>query len=402
MRARPKHGILVDMRVFISAGEVSGDRHGASLVHEMRAQLASCQFFGMGHHAMRDAGVQIISDITSHSAIGLFDSIRDSLKLGRILLTLVRAIKTQKPDAIIVIDCEGIHMPLLARVKHLGIPIFYFISPQIWWTRNKKSQAQFIQTLARRSDHIITIFQHEYDLYRTQNAQVHYVGHPLLDTAKPQLSRQALYNKLNLPENTPLIGLFPGSRRQEIRDTYPTLLAAAQRVIDQGVSAKLVVISSSPSYHAYIAAQTPKHVIVYTDHSYGIIPHLHASITTSGTVTLEHACFDTPLVVAYKFGRLAATAIRCVMAYRGVSIRYIALPNLVADQPIVPEFIQEQATVQALATSLYDLCDPHYKPADNPYRQAQYDGFKTVRTKLAPAGAIATAAKIIRTTMQAT
>ena len=382
--------------IFISAGEISGDLHAAELVKALKNHMPHARFFGMGDSAMADAGVELLSTIRDHSAIGMWQSVRELTRVRRTIRNLTAIVKTQRPDYIVVVDCEAIHVPLLRAVQDLNIPNCYYISPQIWWTRNRHDQHQIATRVMTVTDHILAIFKAEADVYtHLGHPSVQYIGHPLLDMAHATQSKADAYALLGLSLDRPIIGVFPGSRWQEIKSTYSHLIQAAQAVVQRGVSAHIVVVLRSAKYADYIRKNTPDGIYIYTGDSYGIIPHLTASLVLSGTVTLEHALFQVPMVVAYRFGPLITLFIRLWLRVKLIQLRWVSLPNLMLQQPVVPECLQRQATVSNLAHELYQLCNPQYPVEQNPYRQRQLHGFQTIKAYMGPAGAVNRAAGLL-------
>ena len=350
----------------------------------------------MGDSAMAAAGVDLLATIRDHSAIGMWQSIRELTRVRRTTRELVAMIKAHQPDYIIVVDCEAIHVPVLRAIRALNIPNAYYISPQLWWTRNQQDQHKIATRLMRVTDHILAIFKPEAELYtKLGHSSVHYVGHPLLDIARATQSKATVCKSLGVPVDQPVIGIFPGSRWQEIKSTYPRLIQAAQAVLARGVQATIVVVLRSQKYAKYIRANTPDSIPIYMGDSYAIMPHLRASLVLSGTVTLEHALFQVPMVVVYRFGPLITLFIRLWLQVKSIEIKWVSLPNLMMQKTVVPECLQRQATVSNLAHALYQLCDPQYPVDNNPYRQRQLQGFAAIRTEMGPAGAVDRAAEWI-------
>ena len=395
------NGMIDDMtnqslNIFISAGEISGDLHAAELVKSLKNRLPQARFFGMGDSAMAAAGVDLLATIHDHSAIGMWQSIREVTRVRQTTRELIAMIKTHQPDYIIVVDCEAIHVPVLRAVRALNIPNSYYISPQLWWTRNQNDQHQIATRVMAVTDHILAIFKPEEELYtKLGHPSVHYVGHPLLDIARATQSKAAVCAALGVPMNQPLIGIFPGSRWQEIKSTYPRLIQAAQAVVARGVQAHIVVVLRSKKYANYIRANTPESIPIHMGDSYAVMPHLSASLVLSGTVTLEHALFQVPMVVVYRFGPLITLFIRLWLQVKSIELKWVSLPNLIMQKTVVPECLQRQATVPNLAHALYQLCDPQYPVDNNPYRQRQQQGFAAIKAEMGPAGAVDRAAGLI-------
>ena len=377
--------------IFISAGEISGDRHAAALVREIKAIRPDISFFGMGHTALRDQGVDIIADLTTSSTVGFLEPIKHLPKILMAYIKLKYAIKKRRPDVIVVVDFQGFHMVLLKAIRALNIPMIYYIAPQEWLWGSEKGG----RVVVNYTDKILCIFRQEAAFFKRLGGQAIYVGNPTLAETQATQSKRALCNHLGVDPSATLIGVFPGSRPQEIKRMTPLLLAAAQETAKKIPNAAIIVSISSHVYHHELQHITKdlSHVYSYSDSSYGLIPHLDVSLLTSGTISLEHACFGTPAVVAYQFSWVSYQLLRCLFTEKFKSIQWISLPNLIAQRSIIPEFIQAEATASALSQEAHRLIQ------DQGHRQRQLDGFISVKELLEPANAVVRAAQEVVETL---
>jgi lipid-A-disaccharide synthase len=336
--------------VAIIAGEASGDQHGAKLVAAMQKKQPGMFFCGIGGPALRQAGVRIVLDAADVTVVGItevFSKISGILKGMGIIKKLLKSLK---PDLLILIDFPDFNLHIAAVAQKLGIPVLYYISPQIWaWRRGR------IKQIKRRVDHMAVILPFEEQFYREHNVPVTFVGHPLLDDPLPA-AEQALEDGLQYP---PVIGLVPGSRETEIIRLLPVMLEAAD-ILKQRLKHVTFVISRAPSVKRQlldtIIANRPgwADVEVVSDGVEKVLAGCAAIIAASGTVTLQAAIYGTPMVIVYKVSRISAWLARLL-----VKVPHVGLVNLVAGRRLAPELLQDQASGDHIARALeYMLKDP--------------------------------------------
>lgn len=347
-------------KIMMSAGELSGDVHGARLVEALRARSPGIEFFGMGSQNMAAAGVRLIEDLTHASTIGLLEPLRHLPRIWSALRVMKHALRTEKPDLLIVIDFQGFHMMLIKYAHQLGIPVVYYIAPQHWqW--GSESGGQSVVDL---TDKILAIFPEESDFYRHLSGNVTYVGHPLLDIVHSSMSREALCDILGIPADSRIVSIFPGSRVQEIRHSFPVFIAAAKQLLERVRYLKIVISVAMPHLKERIERAVKKagldgQVIYYDANSYDLMAHTELSMATSGTVTLEHAIMCRPCVVVYRFSPWTYWLIKLVIAKKFEAIKYISLPNIIMQSRMFPEFLQDMATPDNVTqASLQLLANP--------------------------------------------
>ncbi len=379
------------VRVFISAGDASGDAIGAALVETLRERHPDWCFVGLAGEALLAAGVERVAD-QAELAVGGFGSLLGSA--GRIVSTwrrMTRAIERNAPDLVVLIDSGGFHLPLARAVRRrCSAPILYYVPPQVWAWRSHR-----LRTLAERVDRIALILPDEPDFYAERGVRADFVGHPILDRAVATgfgaKASEAARSRLGLPLDAPVLGLFPGSRRNEIARHLPIQLAAARRLRDEaGQHERLIcVLVRAPSVtreslDAILERSAEGLSVVTTDALLDGIDACDVALAKPGTVTLELTLRDRPMVVMGRAGRIAAA-----LARRRVRVRWLALPNLIADHEIVPECLQEAAEPDRLVEALAPLFPGFEGEArgESTAARSQRAGFAKVRERLGMPGA---------------
>ncbi|MCP4050124.1 MAG: lipid-A-disaccharide synthase [bacterium] len=374
------------MNILISAAEISGDMHAAKLVEEIKKLDSRVCFSGIGGNKLKEQGVDIIDDITSCSTIGFIEPL---LYIPRILAAYFRIKKllvNQRPDLLITVDAQGFNIPLLAKAKEAGIPSIYYIAPQEWHWGTVKGGKKVIA----RTDRILSIFKEEADFYNKSGGNAVFVGHPVLDIAKSNVSKDKLCKDLNISKDKKIISIFPGSRSQEIKYVAPVLLESAAAIqTEEDVSIVISIVSAE--YEKALRKLAKEKGIInpvfYQGNSYDLIANTYLSLVTSGTVTLEHAVMGTPCLAGYRLSELSYRTGRLILGERIKKIKYIALPNILMDEMILPEFIQDQLSSDKIVSKALSLIKS----------KSQYDRFrgsiKKIRSKIGEPGVIKRAAR---------
>lgn len=365
----------------ISAGEVSGDRYGALLATAIQRLDPTITFEGMGHVAMQQAGVRCHVDIATHSSIGVLDVIRSLPAVLGGIWRMVRWIKrTPSMTALILIDCQGVNMVLARVAKRQGIPVIYFIAPQEWQWGTDSGGSQVV----RYTDLLLTIFQEETEFYRRLGGRVVWVGHPVYELSNSHLPQQGGHSLI--------LAVFPGSRIQEITLTFPVLLDAAIRLLKRGVIHQIVVSVATPLLKHRIESVVARYgvpVLYWERSSDELIRQATLSLASSGSVTLQHAVLGTPCVVGYRFGRWSYRVAQWVLGKRRDRIPFMALPNLLLNEEMMPEFFQERCRVEDIEASALQMI------TDAGVRDRLLLGYQRVRNQLGESGAIDRAARAI-------
>ncbi len=357
------------------AGEASGDLHGANFLRALRELVPGIHALGVGGPKLRAAGLQCLFPAEALSIVGL-PSLKELKSVFWAFAKLVRLLKEDPPNLLVLIDFPEFNLWLARVAKRLGVPVFYYIGPQVWaWRRGR------VRTLKKTVDAMAVVLPFEVDFYAQRGLKVHFVGHPLLDVVKPALSRKTFFKLVGLAPEKPLIGLFPGSRPREIQahvklfqETFALLKERLPSL--QGVFVRAEGLSSFPEV-------SRPGLKVIKGYQYEVMAQAEVVLLASGTVTLEAAIVGTPMVVTYRLGRWSYYLARLL-----VKVPYVSLVNLVAGEEVAPEFIQHQASPENLSRALARLLE------DQTYARKVRQKLKEVRQRLGPAGAAWRAAEL--------
>jgi lipid-A-disaccharide synthase len=371
----------LSVRLLLSCGEPSGDLYAAALTRELRALDPAAVVGGLGGPALAAAGGVLIDDYRGLAVTGLTEAIAKVPRSYATIRRLTRAARLDRPDALVVIDFPDFNFPLARRVKRLGIPVIYYISPQIWAWR-----AGRLKTIREIADRVLVIFPFEEAIYRDAGVPVEFVGHPLVDLAKASAPRDAFLRAHGLSPDAPTIAMLPGSRANEVGRILPDLLAAA-RLIASRVPGTQVLLARAPNLddHLFAALRdgAPPITSIEGDTD-AILASADVALTASGTATVQTALHNTPMVIVY---RLSPMTYR--IGRRLVKVDAVGMVNLIAGRTIVPELIQEAFTPEAVAHEAVSmLTDPARSAAIR-------EGLADVRAKLAGTGASRRAAEAI-------
>lgn len=339
------------------AGEPSGDLHGARLAKAILERRPEARLSGMGGEQMRQAGVKLLFDPTKISTIGFVEAIKNIQVLRKVMLKLAETIRQQRPDVVVLIDYPGFNMRLARMVKAEDIPLVYYFSPSAWaWGKSRAEKVA--QTVTK----VVSVFPFEAEIYREAGADVTFVGHPLLDIVKPSMPAQEVRESLGIALKAPVVGLLPGSRRQEIELLLPEMLAAARLIKSALPEVRFVLPRAGSIEMALLQKHLDKaqvEVQVVDGRAYDLISISQAVIATSGTVTLETAVLGVPMVIIYKTG--ASTYLLGKMLVR---IPHIGLPNIILGRMAMPEYVQHDVKPEIIAAQVVRmLTDAEYAAA---------------------------------------
>jgi len=327
-------------KIFISAGEVSGDVHGARLVNEIRKADPSIEFTGICSEKMAAAGVKLYADLTKKSTIGFIEPLIYIPGLFLTFLKMKKLIGKDKPDLVIAIDNQGFNMVFLAAVKKLKIPAVYYISPQEWqWGTDKGGKA-----VTGITDKILAIFREEAEFYNRLGGNAVYIGNPILDIARPEINKDNFKKLYKIGDKKKILAVFPGSRMQEIRHSFPVLLASAVNISKSVSDIEIIISVTKPYFLKKIKRLVKKYntgMTLYSGNNYDLISNSDLSLTKSGTITLEHAVLGTPFIAGYRLGKISYMVIKKIMEKKWHKISFISLPNIYLGRMAYPEFIQD-------------------------------------------------------------
>ena len=354
--------------ILLAAGEPSGDLHGAGVARALRRRWPDAKLFGLGGPRMAAEGVELLARFEDLAVMGFVEVARHLPYFIRLMGTVRREMTARGTQLVIPIDYPGFNLRLARAATDAGVPVLYYIAPQVWaWHRSRMKE------LARVTDRVATILPFEAQLLREAGADARFVGHPLLDLAEPPRDAHAFAAMHGLDGTRPILALFPGSRRQEVERHLETFAAAAELVRREKPEVQ-PVIARAPSVPdaAYAGARYPQ-----VADSHALLRHARAAIVKSGTTTLEAAIAETPFVVAYRTHPLTFW-----LARRLVEVDHVALANLVAGDRVVPELLQDAATPEALAAAVSPLIDEA-----SPARRRMVEALGGVRHRLESAEA---------------
>lgn len=335
----PENGAL---KIYMIAGEASGDLHGANLMKALRAEDQEIDFRFWGGDLMQEVAGKPVKHIRELAFMGFVEVLMNLRTILSNINDCKKDILAYRPDAIVLIDYPGFNLRIAEWAKAQGIKVYYYVSPQVWaWKQSR------VHKIRRTVDHMFVILPFEKDFYAKFNYDVEYVGHPLLDAItqyrETAFSAVAFREKWNLGDK-PVIAVLPGSRKQEVRVKLPIMLDAVK-----GLDDYQVVIAGAPSLETsfYEPLLEGRKVKVIHGATYDILGSSEAAIVTSGTATLETALLNVPEVVCYK-----ASPVSYAIARRLIKIRFISLVNLIMDKEVVCELIQHECNAKRIREEL--------------------------------------------------
>jgi len=351
-------------RLFLVAGEASGDAHGAALIRALRGVAPEIVCEGLGGSAMAEAGMTLHHDLASEAIMGFAEVVKHFPRIRRLFLDTVAGFKRDAPDALVLIDYPGFNIRLAEAAHRLGIPVIYYISPQVWaWKKGR------IKTIARCVRKMLVIFPFEEGLYRDAGLDCVYVGHPLADHVEQYTPTQTWPGKT-------VVGLLPGSRRQEIARLTGPMAEVARGLLKVHPDLHFVTPVVSEARGAEVrrlAGDLPLEIVV--GGMYDVLASARCAMVASGTATLETALFGVPFVIMYK-----VQPVTYLIAKQVVQVPYIGMVNILAEREVAPEFIQGAATAKRVLPVMETLL------AESPERAAMVSALSEVRAGLGAGG----------------
>jgi lipid-A-disaccharide synthase len=328
--------------VFISTGEASGDLHGSNLVRAIQRIDGSLHFTGLGGSKLEGAGVDLLDNIVDrHAHIGL-NAIKSLVKYYRVLSETERHLRESRPRVVVVIDSPEFHLRVAHMARGLGIPVVYYITPQIWAWRFGR-----IRQIRRDVTKVVCILPFEEKMYRDHGIDVTYVGHPVLDIMKITMTREEVLGHFGFDPARRLIGILPGSRRQEIDRLLPPMLGAAEIIAREMPDTQFVLpraVTVTEKMLEPHLAESRLAIRVVDEYRYNVRAAMDFCLCKSGTSTLETAFLGCPMVVVYRVDTLSWLIGKAL-----VKVPYVGLVNVVGGEQIVPECIQHEATPHHIA-----------------------------------------------------
>ncbi|RAP33205.1 lipid-A-disaccharide synthase [Candidatus Marinamargulisbacteria bacterium SCGC AG-410-N11] len=363
-------------KIVFSVGEVSGDLHASRVIRELFLKNPNLKIMGMGGEKMKAEGFELVEDITPISTVGIFEPLFYIRKIINALSVMKRLLKEQQPDLLVVVDNQGFNMMLLRYAKRLGIKTCYYISPQEWqWGTKKNGKKVLLHT-----DLLLAIFPEEFQFYKSLGGNVKFVGHPVFDSLRESNQKNVVRDSLNIPKEKKIVGVFPGSRLQEIKRIGPVLMSLlAELKYDESVQP--VVSIALAKYESMLQDMADRagarNVLFWKEDSRYLIQDSYCSVVTSGTVTLEHAIYGTPCIALYRFFSLTYLIIKLFFYKKLNRLTYMTLPNLLFKKEVIPEFLQGKANVEYIYPTLKTLLNNDF------VYESMEESFKELKGQLA-------------------
>jgi len=366
-------------RFFLVAGEESGDIHGARLISALKEKNPNASFIGHGGNKMKAAGMEILEHVDDLAMMGFTEVLKHLPYMRKVMGETLEKIKEINPHSLILIDYPGFNLRLAKNIHPLGLPITYFIMPQVWAWKEKR-----VNTIRKCVDQALCIFPFEQEWFEQRGVNAHFVGHPFTEFHKPSISKEAFFHKHSLEKDKPLLVLFPGSRQQEIDRHLPIFIKTVALLNDHNLQ---IIIGKAPNVSL---SPIPNHWKIEDDDTSLCLEYGTAVLTSSGTATLQSAVQDIPAVVCYKLSLGS-----WFLAKNLSKVPFAAMTNLIAGKQIVPEFLQNEMTPENLANVVKPLLNNSHE------RKNMLLGYEEVRRTLGMPGAYERTAEAIlsRTTI---
>jgi lipid-A-disaccharide synthase len=334
-------------KIFLSAGEASGEHYGALLMTELRRLAPQADFFGLGGGRMASLGLRRVVRAEDVAVMGITEVILHMGHIYREYRKLKASLRAERPDLAILIDFPDVNLSLAAELRRLKIPVVYFVSPQLWaWKKWR------IRGVKRNVTRMLVIFPFEEEFYRAQGVAAEFVGHPLADLDPPTVTREAFARENGLDASKFWVGLLPGSRARELQANLPPMLGAAE-LLGPGYDYLLPMAATLKESQVQVLARQAQGIAVHVVHdARAVLQHARASVVASGTATVEAALIGNPFVVVYR-----VSPITYAVAQRVVRVDHVGMVNLIAGRRIVPELIQHDFTASKVVEQLRPLLE---------------------------------------------
>lgn len=375
------------MDILMISGEESGDLHGSLLMRALREIDPGIRVMGMGGERMRAEGLEGI-DSREVSVVGIAEVFEKVPSIINAFRRLKGFLRNRRFDCVVLIDFPDFNLLFAGEAKKRGVPVIYYISPQVWaWRRGR------IKKIARLVDKMLVVFPFEVELYRASGVDVEYVGHPLVDIAVCEMTQREARRSLGIPEDSTVIALLPGSRKDEVRRLLPVMLDAGRLIQNRLKKGIHFVLSPADSiddrFLSTFLKDTGLDVRVLRERMYELLRASDAAVVASGTATLETSLIGTPMVIVYMVSYISYLIGRLM-----IGVSHIGLPNIIAGRTVVPEFIQGEVTPENISKEIVDiLVDPER-------RESISQGLEGIRSGLGRSGAPRRAAIAIYRTVK--
>jgi lipid-A-disaccharide synthase len=360
---------MSETHVMFLAGEASGDAHAAEVAAQLKLAQPDIRITGMGGQEMKNAGVDVFFDSSIIAVTGLIEVLRHWGDIKQAMNIVKRALDQTRPDLLVLVDYPEFNLKMARHARELGIKVLFYISPQVWAWRPKR-----IHKIGGLIDHMAVIFKFEQQYYEDAGIPVSFVGHPLVDKVKTDINAPDIRAQMGIPATAKVVGLFPGSRHNEITRLLPLMFATARQMQAQDPALKFLLPVATSQHFDDISRQCGDSGIDITVSQggiYDVISCCDVIATCSGTVTLEIALLNVPMCILYKISWFSY-----LIMSRLVTIPYIGLANIVAGKAVVREFLQRDARPDTVSRELFALME------NSEYRARVKNGLSRVRENL--------------------
>ena len=378
---RPCADVRKTKDVLIIAGEASADLHGSNLVRATKGLDPAVSFYGIGGRQMEEAGVKILIPASEMAVVGLTEVFSKLPKILKAHRTLKNLLKKSPPDLLIPIDYPGFNIHLAGVAKRYKVPVLYYISPQVWAWRTGR-----VKKIAKRVDRMAVILPFEERFYRERGVNVEYVGHPLLDSVPQHLDKNEMIRKMGLENAYPVLGLLPGSRKEEVGNHLPVMIKALEILSSRYAHLKgllPVAPTIQPQLVQSFLKPSPAEISISQHSIYDTLTACDLALVASGTATVETAILGIPMVLVYR-----ASPITYWVGKRVIKVPFLGLVNLVAEEQVIPELIQDDLPPDRLAHEALKILEGGQE------RENMIEKLHRVRERLGRGGASERTARI--------
>lgn len=372
----------MDKSILMVSGEESGDLHGAALIRALKKLVkGGLNVAGMGGWRMKEEGL-VGLDSREVSVVGVVEVASRLPTILKSIRTLKRQLRSERFDAVVLIDFPDFNLRIAREARKLGIPVIYYISPQVWaWRKGR------LKKIAGLVNKMLVVFPFEYYIYREAGVDVEYVGHPLADTVKCDLTREEARSLLGLGETDRVIALLPGSRTGEVKRLMGPMAGAAEIISGKLHGKTVFLIPAARSIDDGLldgsVRKAKADMRIVRGRMYEALRASDAAVVASGTATLETALIGTPMVIAYRMAALSYGIARAL-----VNLSHAGLPNIVAGREVVPELLQDEASPEGIAGKVLSMLE-------GPLREEMLSGYDQIRKNLGRGGAAEKAARAV-------
>jgi lipid-A-disaccharide synthase len=369
-------------KIFIVAGEASGDLHAGNLIRAVKKQIPNIEFYGMGGVEMQSAGARLTHDLRTVSVIGLVEVLSRLPTILRTLRELAKSLDKEKPDLAILVDFPDFNLRLAEKLKQANIPVLWYISPQVWAWR-----AERLPKITQLVDYMLVILPFEVDFYKQHNLNVHFVGHPLVDKVIPKFSRDETRKQIGFNLEQPMIALLPGSRNVEVKLLLPHLKKAAEILYAKNSNYQFVIpvantLDPAKIQDKLINIKAP--IKIVTGKTYDVVAAADCAVVAAGTATLETALLNTPAIIIGRVSKLT-----WFLWSRYTHLPYYGLPNYILGEKLITELIQHQASGEQIAIEVENILSSKSE------QLRLQEGYKEIHVRLGKGGASENVAKAL-------